>query len=82
MDTPSANMRLNPAVQASEFFVEFRVGDATPAVRARFEKWLRASPEHVRAYLEVAAGWSDLPTADPGGRIDLQALLAVARNGG
>lgn len=71
----------DPIVQASEFFIEFRAGDGTPAVRARFEKWLRTSPEHVQAYLEVASGWSDLPTADPEGRIDLQALLDAARNG-
>jgi transmembrane sensor len=73
-------MRLDPVAEASEFFVEFRVGDITPAVRTRFEKWLRASPEHIQAYLEVAAGWSELPTADPEVRIDLQALLAAARD--
>lgn len=80
MDNRSANVRLDPVARASEFFVEFRAGDATPAVRARFQKWLQASPEHVQAYLEVAAGWSALPTADPEGRIDLQALLAAARS--
>jgi transmembrane sensor len=68
--------------QASEFFVGFRVGDGTPACRAQFEKWLRASPEHVQAYLEIAAGWSELPTADPDGLIDLQAMLVAARSGG
>lgn len=75
-------MRVQLVAQASEFFIEFRVGDDTPAVRARFEKWLRASPEHVQAYLEVASGWSELPIADPEGRIDVQALLAAARNSG
>jgi transmembrane sensor len=73
-------MRLDPVAEASEFFVEFRVGDITPVVRARFEKWLRASPDHIQAYLDVAAGWSELPTADPEVRIDLQALLAAARD--
>lgn len=68
----------DPVAQASEFFIEFRVG-ATPAVRAQFEKWIRASPEHVEAYLEVAAWWSELPIADPEHRIDLQALVAAAR---
>lgn len=75
------NSTRDPVAQASEFFIEFRVG-ATPAVRAQFEKWIRASPEHVEAYLEVAAGWSELPIADPEGRIDLQSLVAAARNCG
>lgn len=82
MDTSSANKRLDPAAQASEFFIEFRTDGGTAAVRARFEKWLRASPEHVQAYLEVAAGWSELPTSDPQHRIDLEALLTAARETG
>jgi transmembrane sensor len=80
MDNHSSNARQDPVAQASEFFVEFRAGDGTPAVRARFEQWLRRSPENVQAYLEIAAGWSQLPTADPEDRLDLQALLAAARN--
>lgn len=80
MDNRSSNVSQDPVTQASGFFVEFRAGDATPSVRAQFEKWLRASPEHVQAYLEIAAGWSELPTADPEGRIEVQALLAAARN--
>ena len=65
--------------QASEFFVHFRAGDVTPQVRRQFVKWVRASPEHIRAYLEVTAGWAELPTGDPEGRIDLEALLAAAQ---
>src|SRR6185312_14053817 len=79
MDNRFSNTRQDPVTQAAEFFIEFRAGDGTPAVRARFEQWLRSSPENVQAYLEIAAGWSELPTADPEGRIDLEALLAVAR---
>lgn len=76
----SFDARQDTVTQASEFFVEFRAGDGTPAVRARFERWLRSSPENIRAYLEIAAGWSELPTADPEGRIDIQALLAAAHD--
>ncbi len=82
MDNPAASVHPDLVAQASEIFVDFRVGDGTPACRERLEKWLRASPEHVQAYLEVAAGWSELPTADPEGRIDLQAILARARSRG
>lgn len=80
MDNRSPNMRQDAVTQAAGFFMEFRAGDGTPAVRARFEKWLRASPENVQAYLDIAAGWSALPTADPEGRIDVQALLVAARD--
>ena len=80
MDNSSPNMREDPMTLASEFFVEFRSGDGTHTVRARFEKWLRSSPENVQAYLEIAAGWSELPTADPEDRIDIHALLAAAQD--
>lgn len=51
-------------------------------MRERFAKWLHASPENIRAYLEVAAVWSELPTGDPARCIDVQALLAAASNSG
>jgi transmembrane sensor len=79
MDNSSSNTRQDRVAQASEFFIEFRAGDGTPTVRARFEKWLRSSPENVQAYLEIAAGWSELPTADPEGLIDIDALLGTLR---
>lgn len=78
MDNHSSSADQDPVTQAAEFFVEFRAGDATPAVRARFEKWLRSSPENVQAYLEIAAGWSELPTSDPECRIDLETLLEAS----
>jgi transmembrane sensor len=65
--------------EASAWFVEFRTGEATAADRARFYEWLRASPDHIQAYLEIAEGWAELPTSDPHHRIDLQALIQQAR---
>jgi transmembrane sensor len=50
-------------------------GDA----RARFIEWLRRSPEHIHAYLEIAGVWAELPTSDPEGKIDIEALIARAR---
>jgi transmembrane sensor len=67
------------AAEAAAWFTEFRAGDVTPGTRARFDDWLRQSPQHIQAYLEVAEGWAELPTADPDGRIDVQALVARAR---
>jgi len=37
--------------EASDWFVDFRVGDVDGAARARFDEWLRASPAHIRAYI-------------------------------
>ena len=51
--------------QASEWFVEFRSGELDPAARRRFFAWLRSSPEHMRAYLELAAIWNEGPKLDP-----------------
>lgn len=79
MDNRSSNEHHEVVMQAAEFFVQFRAGDAPAIVRTRFQQWLRTSPEHIRAYLECAASWSKLPTADPEGRIDLQSVLAAAQ---
>jgi len=65
--------------EASAWFVEFRSGEVVAHTRARFDEWLRRSPEHIQAYLEVSAAWSELPTADPEGRIDVASLVARAR---
>ena len=65
--------------EASAWFVEFREGDVPAATRARFDEWIRRSPEHIQAYLEVSAAWSELPTSDPEGRLDVAVLVARAR---
>jgi transmembrane sensor len=75
----SQSINNHVAAEASAWFIEFRSGDMTAATRARFDEWLRHSPEHIQAYLEVAAGWSELPTSDPEGRMDIQALVDRAR---
>src|SRR5579862_2183692 len=82
MITRTSSLRPETIAEASAWFVEFRAGDVTPASRGQFENWLRRSPEHIQAYLEIAAGWAELPTADPERRIDLQALIALARSSG
>jgi len=75
----SKNPKDDIVVEASAWFIEFRAGDVTVSDRARFDEWLRRSPEHIQAYLEVAAGWSELPTSDPEGRLDISALIKRAR---
>ncbi|MGC4029802.1 MAG: FecR domain-containing protein [Steroidobacteraceae bacterium] len=47
------------AEEAAEWFVDFSVGDVDSEQRARFHRWLRTSPVHVRAYLQVTAIWEE-----------------------
>src|SRR5260370_453552 len=73
--------RTHPAIiaEASAWFIEFRAGDVDGDARVRFIEWLRRSPEHIHAYLEISGVWADLPTADPKGKLDIAALIARAR---
>jgi ferric-dicitrate binding protein FerR (iron transport regulator) len=64
---------------ASEWFVDFRVGDVDQDSRTRFDEWLRRSPEHIRAYMEIAKTYVELPAlASP---LDVDALIKHARSG-
>ena len=67
--------------EASEWFVDFRVGDVDAAARERFDEWLRRSPEHIRAYMEIAKTYVELPALKIAGKIDVDALIAYARSG-
>jgi transmembrane sensor len=82
-------MRIGPAsgkthpvivTEASAWFIEFRAGDVNGEARLRFIDWLRRSPEHIQAYLEISGVWAELPTSDPEGKIDIASLIARARN--
>jgi transmembrane sensor len=66
--------------EASEWFIEFRAGDVNGEARLHFIDWLRRSPEHIQAYLEVSGVWGELPTSDPDGQIDIRSLIARARS--
>jgi transmembrane sensor len=63
------------AEEAAAWFVDFSVGDVEPDQRARFNEWLRTSPIHVRAYLQVTALWEDAELL----KLDAAALEALAR---
>ena len=66
--------------EASAWFIEFRAGDVNGEARLHFIDWLRRSPEHIQAYLEVSGVWGELPTSDPDGRIDIRSLIVRARS--
>jgi len=81
MKVAVTNGRTHPAIiaEASAWFIEFRAGDVDGDARMRFIEWLRRSPEHIHAYLEISGVWAELPTADPEGKIDIEALIERAR---
>ena len=68
--------------EASAWFVDFRVGDVDSAARERFDRWLRQSPEHIRAYMEIAKTYVDLPAHSPQRSIDVLELIAAVRHDG
>jgi len=73
--------RLNRQIldEAAAWFVGFRVGDSDASTRAHFDQWLRRSPEHVRAYIEIAKTYVELPAIKSDSTIDTAALIARAR---
>lgn len=75
--TPRPNQQI--LEEASTWFVTFRGGDDVDAnTRQEFQSWLKRSPEHIRAYLEIAAVYADIP-APEGGRTPPE-LIARARS--
>jgi transmembrane sensor len=74
-------LKLNAQIyeEASTWFVEARAGDLDDAARREFDRWLRRSPEHLSAYLEIAAIWNEGPELDPTHKWDADTLIAQAR---
>jgi len=84
MKTRQAKPKLNRQIldEASAWFVDFRVGDVDSTARERFDQWLRQSPEHIRAYMEIAKTYVELPALKSDQKIDVDALIARARADG
>lgn len=64
--------------EAAEWFVSFSESQVDPGSREQFSRWLRASPEHVRAYLQIAALWEDAALIDRQGRQQADELVQQA----
>lgn len=64
--------------EASEWLINLRTGDLDGAAREAFDRWIRTSPEHVRAYLEMAAIWDVGPRLDQNRRYETDELIALA----
>jgi transmembrane sensor len=66
--------------EAAEWLVELRTGDADPTRRRDFDAWLRASPQHIRAFIEMAALWHEGGAVDPRCELDVEAIIARAKS--
>ncbi|HSY08998.1 MAG TPA: FecR domain-containing protein [Steroidobacteraceae bacterium] len=66
--------------EASAWFVEFRLGEVDSATRRRFLGWLRRSPEHIRAYLEISGAYARLPTSGSVNEAEMARLIEHARS--
>lgn len=65
--------------EAADWVVELRTGEADASARRRFAAWLRDSPEHVRAYIELLTLWEDAQLYGERCAIDVDALVVAAQ---
>lgn len=65
--------------EACAWFAEFRSEDVDGKTRECFMEWLRISPTHIRAYLEIAGAYAELGPAEVKALLDVEALIASAR---
>jgi transmembrane sensor len=72
--------KVNPQVRerAAEWLVAFCEKEVDASGRESFDRWLRASPEHVRAYLQISALWESTGLLMESTKIDVDALVRRA----
>lgn len=68
--------------EATHWLIKHRAADLNPQEKREFDVWLRESPQHVRAYLEMSAVWEDLPLLEPSWNPPPDQLIARARGEG
>ena len=73
-------IKSNPQIseEAAEWLIEFRSGDIDPQGRRAFDSWLRASPEHLRAFIEMSSLWQESGSIDPERKFRIEDVIARA----
>lgn len=73
---PAQDAQIDEAIgrRATEWFVRHRAGTLEAGEQEKYLQWLRSSPQHVRAYLDLIALASKLPEALSGLRIDCEGV--------
>jgi transmembrane sensor len=81
MNTSKSPSPLNKQIyeEACEWLIAFRTGPVGTDSKKQLDAWLRRSPEHVRAYLEVSAIWEDTALHDPNRLASSEMHIARAR---
>jgi transmembrane sensor len=74
--TPKLNQHI--LEEASGWFIDLNEGEPDLATREAFNTWLRRSPEHVRAFLQMSAFMENAGTFKKLS-IDIEALIARAK---
>lgn len=79
---PSGTLNAQVSAEAAEWFVEFNTGEPDLATRRKFDAWLRRSPEHVNAYLDIFSFWEDSARVRSERDLSTDSLIALCRAGG
>jgi transmembrane sensor len=81
MDAKDALPQLNGQIleEAGDWLVELNSEAADPGLQKRFQAWLRTSPEHVRAYLELVAIWESGAEMPLESEVSVETLIAAGR---
>jgi ferric-dicitrate binding protein FerR (iron transport regulator) len=80
MSPPKPKLSAQILEEASDWFVEFDEGTVDAAAREQFDAWLRRSPEHVHAYLQITALWEEVPLLANTRTLSANELLAQVRS--
>jgi transmembrane sensor len=65
--------------EAAEWFVELNAGQPDRMTKQAFDAWLRKSPEHVRAYLEMLPTWEEAAAHPAASDAGVEELIALGR---
>lgn len=75
----NSTLNLQIYQEACEWLISLRTSGPEATTRERFDAWLRKSPEHVRAFLEVSGTWEDIAQHDSARMVSAAAHIARAR---
>jgi transmembrane sensor len=65
--------------EATEWFIRFCEDEVDGSACAEFDAWLRLSPQHVRAYLDISAFWVAAGSVTRTQKVDVDLLVERAR---
>lgn len=75
-DSSRAEPSASVLEEASSWVIELGEGELDAQQRVQLDRWLRRSPEHVRAFLEISAAWEESSRLEAPRDAELDALIA------